>query len=88
MTLMFWIVNYLVMKTILACKNFLLFWFINRGKNGQYFVAKIEDPSVAYAYVGCRVETFKSRIIQVSLDEPIVYQFDVLGSGGNCSIYD
>lgn len=42
--------------------------------------------TMSYAYVGCRVENIKSNIVQLSLDEPIVYNTPQYASDnqGNC----
>ena len=39
---------------------------------------------MTYAYVGCRIENYKSNIIQISLDDPIVYNSIQYGADNTC----
>lgn len=59
---------------------------INRGKNGQYFIfpVNVSSTDISYAYVGCRIENYKSNIVKISLDDPIMYNAPQVGRNINC----
>lgn len=61
------------MRIMLDCL-FLLVFLHFRGKFGHYFTYSVDDIPASYhfAYIGCRVENSKSRIMEVPLDNPLI----------------
>ena len=64
------------------------FFQINqRGKLGRYFSYPMDtvSDSFHFAYVGCRVENSKSRIFEISLEHPVVYNSPSARAATTCS---
>ena len=64
------------------------FFQINhRGKLGRYVSYPMDtvSDSFHFAYVGCRVENSKSRIFEISLDNPVVYNSPSAHASKTCN---
>lgn len=82
--------GYVLDKDLYKDENYIglytkLYRFIISGKHGQYFSYPVTVTETSYAYVGCKVETVKSRIVQIPLEDPIQYDTPKLGQGTDCT---
>lgn len=61
--------------------------YIGLGKLGRYFSYPMDtvSDSFHFAYVGCRVENSKSRIFEISLEHPVVYNSPSARAATTCS---